>query len=168
MDSNQGLDVVHVLYGNYKAWQHDVLSLQLTFDPYCHACWSFLVRCEFSIMLMKSEENCWIKFAPLFCSSHFSFSTSFIITASTENRPTAVTHHSSPAAQVLTAFLLLFSFLPRKTKEIGFLFFGLLRGMVFSAVLMGYCNTINPLGNRPENCLTLFVLQQSMCEDRVV
>lgn len=104
---------------------------------------------------MKSEENCWIKFAPLFCSSHFSFSTSFIIIASTENRPTAVTHHSSPAAQVLTAFLLLFSFLPRKTKEIGFLFFGLLRGMLFSAVLMGYCNTINPLGNRPENCLTL-------------
>lgn len=92
--------------GNYKAWQCDVLPLQLMFDPYCHACWSFLVRCEFSITLMKSEENGWIKFAPLFCSSHSSFNKSFVIPASTENRPTAVTHHSSPAVPVLTVFLL--------------------------------------------------------------
>lgn len=74
-----------------------------------------------------------------FCISHSSLTSLFIITANTENRPTAVMYLLSQAGFVLTIFSFSISFLPSRTKENIFLFVGLFgRGVIFSAVLMEY------------------------------
>lgn len=127
-------------WSNCCSCQGDILPLHFMFYPCCHSCWSFPMQHESRIVLMKCDENGWVKSAPVLCTSHSSFSGLFIINASTENNLTAVTYLLSQPHIDFAIFPL--HFLPaQENKENIFLCVHLLERILFSAVLMEYFKT---------------------------